>query len=93
MLDDNGDGKGSEKPGEGEGTLAKLTYFDSLLYQLAGGDVELQNFYADRIRLEGEVEQLKTRKASLKLEEYELELEKLLIQLAELNEKIKAKQK
>ena len=93
MLDDNGDGKGSEKPGEGDGSLAKLTYFDSLLYQLAGGDVELQNFYAERIRLEGEVEQLKTRKASLKPEEYELELEKLLIQLAELNEKIKAKQK
>ena len=45
------------------------------------------------MRLEREVEELKLRKAQLKPEDYEDELEKLLIQLAELNEKIKAKQK
>ena len=93
MLDDNGDGKGSEKPGEADGGLAKNTYFDSLFYQLAGGDVELQKSYAEKMRLEKEVEILKARKASMKEEEYENELEKLLLQLAELNEKIKAKQK
>ena len=68
-------------------------YFDSLLYQLAGGDAEMQKVYADRIRLENEVEQLKARKAQMKPEEYENELEKLLLQLADINEKIKAKQK
>lgn len=93
MLDDNGDGKGSEKPGEADGSLSKNTYFDSLFYQLAGGDVELQKTYAEKMRLEKEVEILKARKASMKEEEYENELEKLLLQLAELNEKIKAKQK
>lgn len=93
MLDDNGDGKGSEKPGEADGSLAKNTYFDSLFYQLAGGDVELQKTYAEKMRLEKEVEILKARKASMKEEEYENELEKLLLQLAELNEKIKTKQK
>ncbi len=93
LLDDNGDGKGSEKPGEADGGLAKNTYFDSLLYQLAGGDPELQKVYGERIRLENEVEQLKVRKAQMKPEEYEDALEKLLLQLAELNEKIKAKQK
>ena len=93
MLDDNGDGKGSEKITEEEGSLAKTTYFDSLFYQLAGGDKELQAAYADKMRLEREVEELKLRKAQLKPEDYEDELEKLLIQLAELNEKIKAKQK
>jgi hypothetical protein len=94
LLDDNGDGKGSEKPGEAaDGSLAKNTYFDSLLYQLAGGDAELQKLYADKIRLEFDVEQLKARKAQLSPEDYENELEKLLLQLAELNEKIKAKQK
>ncbi|MBS1807054.1 MAG: caspase family protein [Acidobacteria bacterium] len=93
LLDDNGDGKGSEKPGEADGGMSKNTYFDSLLYQLAGGDAELQKVYADRIRLENEVEQLKARKAQMKPEEYENELEKLLLQLAEINEKIKAKQK
>lgn len=93
LLDDNGDGKGSEKPGEADGGLAKNTYFDSLFYQLAGGDVELQKTYAEKMRLEKEVEILKARKTSMKEEEYENELEKLLLQLAELNEKIKAKQK
>lgn len=93
LLDDNGDGKGSEKPGEADGGLAKNTYFDSLLYQLAGGDPELQKVYGERIRLENEVEQLKARKAQMKPDEYENELEKLLLQLADLNEKIKAKQK
>ena len=93
MLDDNGDGKGSEKLTDDEGSLAKTTYFDSLFYQLAGGDKELQGWYADKMRLEREVEELKLRKAQLKPEDYEDELEKLLIQLAELNEKIKAKQK
>lgn len=93
LLDDNGDGKGSEKPGEADGGLSKNTYFDSLLYQLAGGDPELQKVYGERIRLENEVEQLKARKAQMKPEDYENELEKLLLQLADLNEKIKAKQK
>lgn len=93
LIDDNGDGKGSEKTDQGDGGLAKITYFDSLLYQLAGGDVELQKYYGDRIRLETEVEQLKARKSQMKPEDYENELEKLLLQLAELNEKIKGKQK
>ena len=93
LLVDNGDGKGSEKPGEADGGLAKNTYFDSLLYQLAGGDPELQKVYGERIRLENEVEQLKARKAQMKPDDYENELEKLLLQLAELNEKVKAKQR
>jgi hypothetical protein len=93
MLDDNGDGKGSEKPGEADGSLSKNMYFDSLFYQLAGGDVELQKTYAEKMRLEKEVEILKAKKASMKEDEYENELEKLLLQLAEINEKIKAKQK
>ncbi len=93
LLDDNGDGKGSEKPGETDGSLAKNTYFDSLFYQLAGGDVELQKVYGEKMRLEKEVEILKAKKAAMKEDEYENELEKLLLQLAEINEKIKTKQK
>ncbi len=93
MLDDNGDGKGSEKIELGDGSLAKNTYFDSMLYQLAGGDAELQKLFADRIKLETDVEVLKARKAEMKPEDYENELEKLLLQMAELNEKIKARQK
>jgi len=48
---------------------------------------------AERDRLEREVEQLKTRKAAMKPEDYDSELEKLLIDLAKVSQSIKAKQK
>jgi hypothetical protein len=92
LLDDNGDGVGHEKPEAGDGALAKTTYFDSLPAQLAGGDEELKKLFADKARLESEVEQLKARKDQMKAEEYEAGLEKLLIELAQVNQKIKAKQ-
>ncbi len=93
LLDDNGDGTGHAKAEAGDGALAKVTYFDSLPAQLARGDEELKKFFAEKARLEGEVEQLKARKEQMKEEEYEAALEKLLIELAQVNQKIKAKQK
>jgi hypothetical protein len=93
LLDDNGDGTGHAKAEEGDGALAKTTYFDSLPQQQAGGDPVLAKLYSDRLRLEGEIEQLKLRKAQMKEEEFEDELEKLLVDLAKLNQSIKSKQK
>jgi hypothetical protein len=93
LLDDNGDGAGHQKAEAGDGTLAKITYFDSLPQQQAGGDPELAKLFAERMRLEGEVEQLKARKDQMKTEDYETALEKLLIELAKLSQSIKAKQK
>jgi hypothetical protein len=93
LLDDNGDGAGHQKAEAGDGVLAKTTYFDSLPQQQAGGDTELAKLFAERMRLEGEVEQLKARKDQMKAEEYETALEKMLIDLARLSQSIKAKQK
>jgi hypothetical protein len=93
LLDDNGDGVGHQKAESGDGGLAKTTYFDSLPQVQAGGDAELAKLLAERGRLEGEVEQLKTRKDKMKEDEYEAALEKLLVELAQINQKIKAKQK
>jgi hypothetical protein len=93
LLDDNGDGAGHPKAEAGDGALARTTYFDSLPQQQAGGDAELAKLFAERLRLEGEVEQLKLRKAQMKEEEYEDELEKMLLELAKLNQSIKARQK
>jgi hypothetical protein len=93
LLDDNADGVGHPKDELGDGALAKTTYFDSLPQVQAGGDAALAKLLAERGRLEGEVEQLKTRKDKMKEEEYEAALEKLLVDLAEVNQKIKAKQK
>lgn len=93
LLEDNGDGTGHEKADAGDGTLAKLTYFDSLPQQQAGGDAALAKLYSEKMRLEGEVEKLKARKQQLSEENYDNELEKLLVELATLNQGIKAKQK
>jgi hypothetical protein len=93
LFDDNGDGTGHPKAEAGDGALAKTTYFDSLPMVQAGGDAELAKLLAERTRLEGEIEQLKTRKEQLKAEDYEAALEKLLIELAKINQSLKAKQK
>ena len=93
LLEDNGDGKGHEKPEEGDGTLSKLIYFDSLPQQQAGGDPALAKLYSERMRLEGEIGRLKGRKAQMTDDDFDNELEKLLVELATLNQTIKASKK
>ncbi|HKQ72414.1 MAG TPA: C13 family peptidase [Blastocatellia bacterium] len=93
LLDDNGDGVGHEKAEEGDGALAKTTYFDSLPLQQAGGDEQLAKLFSERLRLEGEIEQLKLRKAQMNEEEYDAALEKLLVEFAKIGQGIRAKQK
>ena len=95
LLEDNNDGKGlektAEKPDTGDGALAKTTYFDSLPQQQAGGDPVLAQLFSEKLRLEGAVEQLKARKTQMKEDEYEAELEKVLIELAKTSRTIRAK--
>ena len=93
LLDDNGDGVGHTKADEGDGTLARTTYFDSLPLQQAGGDEELAKLFSERLRLESEIEQLKARKAQLNEDEYENALEKLLIEFAKISQGIRAKRR
>ncbi len=93
LLDDNGDGVGHQKAEAGDGGLAKTTYFDSLPQQQAGGDSELAKLFAERMRLEGQIEQLKSQKEKMKVEEYETELERLLIDLATLNQRVRARKR
>jgi Peptidase C13 family len=93
LIDDNGDGAGHQKAEAGDGALARTVYFDSIPQMQAGGDPELAQLFSERMRLEGEVGQLKERKEQMKAEDYESALEKLLVELAKVNQKIKAKQK
>jgi hypothetical protein len=93
LLDDNGDGVGHAKADEGDGALARTTYFDSLPLQQAGGDEELAKLFSERLRLEGEIEQLKARKGQMNEDEYDNALEKLLIEFAKVGQSIKAKRK
>jgi len=93
LLDDNGDGVGHAKADEGDGALARTIYFDSLPLQQAGGDEELAKLFSERLRLEGEIEQLKARKTQMNEDEYDAALEKLLIEFAKVGQSIKAKRK
>jgi len=108
LLDDNGDGVGHPGVEAGDGGLATVTYFDSFEKIQAGGDAELAKLLSERARLEGEIEQLKARAAAKKVKKdssdtkdakeatdaaYEAELEKLLIDLATVSQKIRSKQK
>ena len=93
LIDDNGDGTGHPKAESGDGALARTVYFDSIPQMQAGGDAELAKLFSERMRLEGEVGQLKEQKSQMKEDEYETALEKLLVELAKVNQNIKARQK
>lgn len=89
LLDDDGDGVGHEKAEAGEGLLARATYLDSLSVEDAAATATTAKLLKERTRLEGEIEQLIARKASMPGAEYEEALERLFIQLAKVNRSIK----
>jgi len=89
LIDDNGDGVGREKPEAGEGLLARATYLDSLSMEEAAATAATGKLMKERIRLEGEIEQLIARKANMPEAEYEATLERLFIELAKVNRSIK----
>lgn len=93
LIDDNADGSGHEEATGGDGALAKVVYLDSKHIEEAAGDVELERLIKERQRLEEEVEKLKLRKDEMKQEEYEAELERLLVDLAKVTQQIKAREK
>ena len=93
LIDDNGDGVGHEEATGGDGSLAKLVFLDSKQLDEAGGDAETAKLIAQRQQLEEAIEKLKVRKSEMKQEEYDAELERLLVDLAKVNQEIKSKQK
>jgi len=90
LLDDSGDGEGSDAPSrEGDdGSLAASFVLEPSPSTLAEGDPELQALYEERLELEEEVRDLNARSDELDAEEYEAALESLLLELAELNQRI-----
>jgi hypothetical protein len=89
MFDDNGDGVGHEKLEAGEGLLARATYLDSLSTDEAAASAATGRLLKERVRLEGEIEQLIARKSGMAETEYEATLERLFIELAKVNRSIK----
>jgi hypothetical protein len=93
LLDDNGDGNGSETPAAnvGDGQLAARTFLiarASATLQPAGiSDSPLEK---EKGRLLAEIENLKARKSNMPEPEYNRKIEELFIRLARLNRQIKS---
>jgi hypothetical protein len=93
LLDDNGDGSGSETPtaNSGDGQLASRTFLAASAASAAPAPaVESSHPLAkEKARLLAEIENLKARKNDLPATEYNRKIEELFIRLAKLNRQIK----
>lgn len=97
MLDDNGDGEGSAEADleKGDGLLARSFYLEAdpvaaaAAGQARGTDPELAALYEKRRGFQSRIEALRIRKSKMDPEEYTRELERLLVELARVNQEIR----
>jgi hypothetical protein len=91
LLDDDGDGVGREAQNPGpDGSLARAVYLDADAAADAG-DVPLAALQKAKADLERQIEDLKSRKASMAPDAYAAELERLLLELARVSQQIRTK--
>lgn len=98
VLEDNGDGKGTDTPGDpgADGALARtlfLTASTSTVLPDETADPELRALLEQQRALEGRVAALQAAKATMEATQYERELEQLLVELARTSRAIRDKQK
>lgn len=95
VLDDNGDGTGSAEPGPDaeDGRLAATLFLTgatrTTIAGAASDDPALARLYSEKGGLEQAIAELRRRKASLAKDEYEDQLEELLVDLALTNRAIR----
>ena len=89
VLDDNGDkvGREAEAPGP-DGTLARSLYLDAEPGTVTA-DVALAGLQRRRAALEAQLEELKAKKGSLAAEDYEAQLERVLVELSRVARQIR----
>lgn len=91
LMDDNGDGVGRESDAPGpDGALARLLYLDAET-PAAANNPELAGLIRRRRALEAEAEALKLKKSVMPGPAWEVEYEKLMIELAKVSREIRAK--
>jgi hypothetical protein len=94
LLDDTGAGNGREAEAAGpDGMIAQVTYLQPEAAIADTGDAELTRLLRRRAELETQLEGVKARKPSLASDDYELELEKVLLELARIDSQIRARSK
>lgn len=89
QLDDDGDKRGTADPdvrvaSGGDGSVARRIFLGGGVYATMAGanDPRLAALYKDRFAIEGRIEDLKKRKATLSADAYDDALENLLVELA-----------
>jgi hypothetical protein len=91
LLDDTGDGVGGEADNAGrDGAVAQLTYLAPVVV-VPTGNAELAGLVKRRAELEAAIDDLRASKPTLTPEQYDLQLEKLLLELAQIERQIRAK--
>ena len=94
LLDDNGDGVGRDAGGNGEdGSLSSHVYLDAPLPGARPTDEVLLKLLQKRAALEADLDELKVRRSFLQPAEYQQEFERLMIELARVNQAIRARVK
>jgi hypothetical protein len=92
LLDDNGDGVGREAAGKGDdGSLASQVYLDEPLPGAPPTDQVLLQLLQKRAAIEAELDELKVRRSFLRPTEYQQEFERLVIELARVNQEIRGR--
>jgi Peptidase C13 family len=93
VLDDNGDKQGSAAPGaEGaDGGLARTIFLGAAPARLAITDSAGVRLQQEARALETRINELRGRRGSMKQDEYEAQLEALLVDLALANEALRAR--
>ena len=92
LLDDTGAGVGREAGNPGpDGQIAARTFVEPESTPSAPADTSLGALQKRRAELEAQIEELKARKPSMPPDQYDAELERLLVELARVVQQIKAK--
>jgi hypothetical protein len=94
LLDDNGDGVGTSASEQGQdGTQASRTYLEIEQPGAAPTDEELLKLLQRKALLEGELDELKIRRAFLAAEEYAKEFERIITEYARVSSEIRKRTK
>lgn len=93
VLDDNGDKQGSAAPGaEGDdGALARTLFLGATQARVAASDSAGIRIEREAREIEGRISTLRARKTTMKEDEYQSQLESLLVELALRNEALRAR--
>lgn len=94
LLDDNGDGVGTSASEQGQdGAQASRTYLEAERPGAAPTDEELLKLLQRKALLEGELEELKIRRAFLAADEYAKEFERIITEYARVSSEIRKRTK